>query len=123
MGALTDPNDKIIYQMHQYLDKDGSGTSADCVSSTIGAERIKDATAWLKTNKKLGMIGEFAGGANTQCQTAVKGMLDVMKQNTDVWTGALWWAAGPWWADYIYSIEPTSGKSWTSYMDILQSYE
>ena len=44
MGALTDPQNKIIYQMHQYLDSDGSGTSATCVSSTIGQERIQAAT-------------------------------------------------------------------------------
>src|ERR1700761_3935698 len=26
MAALTDPSNKIMYQMHQYLDTDGSGT-------------------------------------------------------------------------------------------------
>jgi endoglucanase len=30
MQALTDPNDNIIYEMHQYLDSDGSGTSSTC---------------------------------------------------------------------------------------------
>jgi len=123
MGVLTDPNDKLIYQMHQYLDTDGSGTHAECVSSTIGAERLKAATEWLKANKKIGIIGEFAGGVNSQCQTAVKGMLEYMSQNTDVWTGALWWSAGPWWSDYFFSIEPTSGKAWNGYMSILQQYE
>ncbi|CAM6004453.1 unnamed protein product [Sphagnum balticum] len=39
MAALMDPNDNIIYEMHQYLDSDGSGTSATCVSTTIGSER------------------------------------------------------------------------------------
>lgn len=70
--------------MHQYLDTDGSGTSADCVSSTIGAERLQDATEWLRSNGKIGMLGEFAGGVNEQCETAVKGMLDFMSENTDV---------------------------------------
>jgi len=82
--------------MHQYLDSDGSGTSATCVNSDIGVQRISGATAWLKANGKQGVLGEFAGGANTVCQTAVKGLLDHLAQNSDVWTGALWWAAGPW---------------------------
>jgi endoglucanase len=56
MGALTDPSNLIVYQMHQYLDSDGSGTHAECVSSTIGAERIKAATEWLRTNKKIGYV-------------------------------------------------------------------
>jgi endoglucanase len=55
MGDLTDPENKILYQvrselgqvsqhiiddcvqMHQYLDSDGSGTSSTCVNSTIGS--------------------------------------------------------------------------------------
>ncbi|KAK5658917.1 hypothetical protein OQA88_1732 [Cercophora sp. LCS_1] len=102
--ALTDPQNKIIYQMHQYLDSDSSGTSPNCVSAQIGVQRVVGATAWLRANNKLGFLGEFAGGANTQCQSAVKGMLDHLQANSDVWTGALWWAGGPWWGDYIFSF-------------------
>ena len=80
IGAFTDPQNKIIYQMHQYLDGDGSGTSAICVSSTIG-QRIPAATQWLKSNGKLGIIGEFAGGANSQCEMAAQGMLSYMDSN------------------------------------------
>lgn len=72
IGALTDPQNKIIYQMHQYLGGDGSGTSATCVSSTIGQDRIPAATQWPKSNGKLGIIGEFAGGTNSRCETAAQ---------------------------------------------------
>jgi len=96
MGALVDPQNKLIYQMHQYLDSDGSGTSATCVNNTIFANRLVAATTWLRTNKKQGIIGEFAGGDNAVCNTALEGGLDYMGNNADVWTGALWWAAGPW---------------------------
>jgi aryl-phospho-beta-D-glucosidase BglC (GH1 family) len=78
------------------LDSDGSGTSTACVSSSIGSQRIADATAWLKANGKKGIIGEFAGGANSNCESAVADMLTYMKSDTDVWTGALWWGGGPW---------------------------
>jgi endoglucanase len=86
--------------MHQYLDSDGSGTSATCVSADIGVQRVAGATAWLRANGKQGVLGEFAGGANGVCQSAVKGLLDHLAQNSDVWTGALWWAAGPWVSSY-----------------------
>lgn len=95
MAKLTDTSDKIVYEMHQYLDTDGSGTSTDCVSSTIGKERVTEATAWLKANNKKGFLGETAGGANTQCISAVQDMLTYMEANTDVWTGWLWWGGGP----------------------------
>ncbi|KAK0110954.1 Endoglucanase gh5-1 [Cadophora gregata f. sp. sojae] len=122
LKALTDPQNKIVYEMHQYLDSDGSGTSANCVSGTIGAERIASATAWLKSNGKMGIIGEFAGGANSQCMSAVKGMVDVLKANSDVWTGGLWWGGGPWWGDYIFGFEPPSSTGYNYYDSTLRTY-
>ncbi|KAJ0423971.1 glycoside hydrolase superfamily [Aspergillus carlsbadensis] len=122
MKALTDPQDKIVYEMHQYLDTDGSGTSEACVSTTIGEERVTAATEWLKENGKIGIIGEFAGGDNDQCRTAVKGMLDYLESNSDVWLGALWWAAGPWWGTYLYNFEPPSGVAYQGYLETLQAY-
>lgn len=122
MGALTDSEDKLLYQMHQYLDSDGSGTNEACVSSTIGSERLQAATQWLKDNKKQGIIGEFAGANNAQCIAAVKDMLSYMDSNTDVWKGALWWAAGPWWGTYMFSMEPTDGPAYAPYVDTIMAY-
>jgi endoglucanase len=98
---LKDPEDKLIYQMHQYLDSDGSGTSAVCVSSTIFAERLAAATQWLRENGKKGVIGEYAAGNNAQCIEALKGGLQLLQDNGDVWWGAIWWAAGPW---YVFLL-------------------
>lgn len=122
LKALTDPQDKIVYEMHQYLDSDGSGTSETCVSTTIGKERVTDATQWLKDNNKVGIIGEFAGGVNDNCKTAITGMLDYLGDNSDVWLGALWWGAGPWWGDYIFSMEPPSGTAYTGMLSTLEPY-
>ena len=119
--------------MHQYLDSDGSGTSPTCVSSTIGAERLQAATQWLQQNNLKGFLGEIGAGSNAACIAAVQGALCEMQQS-GVWIGALWWAAGPWWGDvsittclsvrskmedadealglqYFQSIEPPSGAA------------
>lgn len=101
LANLTDPEGRILYEMHQYLDSDGSGTSDACVSSTVGVERVTSATQWLAANGKVGLLGEFAGGANAVCQEAITGMLDYMQENSDVWLGALWWAGGPWWGMFF----------------------
>ncbi|KAI0602457.1 endoglucanase [Biscogniauxia sp. FL1348] len=122
LKGLTDPADLLIYEMHQYLDTDGSGTHEACVSSDIGVQRVVGATEWLKANGKVGILGEFAGGANDACKTAVTGLLDHLSENSDVWQGALWWAAGPWWGDYMYSYEPPSGTGYTNYNSILTKY-
>ncbi|RHZ48510.1 putative extracellular endoglucanase/cellulase [Aspergillus thermomutatus] len=122
LKGLTDPQDKIVFEMHQYLDSDGSGTSESCVSSTIGQERVESATQWLKDNSLKGFLGEFAGGVNSQCETAVEGLLSYMSENSDVWLGAEWWSAGPWWGTYMYSLEPTSGPAYSTYLPILEKY-
>ncbi|EKD19592.1 uncharacterized protein L3040_002530 [Drepanopeziza brunnea f. sp. 'multigermtubi'] len=122
MGSLTDPSDKIVYEMHQYLDSDGSGTSDVCVSATIGAERIAAATKWLQANGKKGIIGEVAGGDNPQCKSAVKGLLDALAAASDVWMGVLWWAGGPWWGDYMFNMEPEVGVGYKAYADTLVGY-
>ncbi|KAI0448535.1 glycoside hydrolase family 5 protein [Xylaria acuta] len=122
MGKLTDPSNKIVYEMHQYLDSDGSGTSTACVSSTIGKERLQAATAWLKANGKKAILGETAGGSNSQCIAALQGMLGYMADNSDVWSGWLWWGAGPWWGNYIYGMEPPSGVAFTGVLPSLTQY-
>ncbi|KAH8760554.1 extracellular endoglucanase [Diaporthe sp. PMI_573] len=122
LASLTDPSNKIVYEMHQYLDSDGSGTHADCVSSTIGAERIQAATQWLKQNNKKGILGETAGGANSQCIQALTGMLQYMEDNSDVWDGWLWWGGGPWWGDYMFSMEPPSGTAYTSVLPSISQF-
>ncbi|CAK5263021.1 unnamed protein product [Mycena citricolor] len=109
-GNITDPNHNVAIQMHQYLDSDGSGTNPTCVSPTIGAERLQAATSWLKANNLKGFLGEIGAGNNADCISAVKGAMCAMQQS-GVWIGASWWAAGPWWANYFTSIEPPSGAS------------
>ncbi|TGO14844.1 hypothetical protein BTUL_0047g00060 [Botrytis tulipae] len=122
MLNITDPEDKLVYEFHQYLDADGSGTSATCVSGTIGAERIADATAWLKTNNLKGVIGEFAGGVNADCESAISGMLDALAADNQYWLGALWWGAGPMWGDYIYAFEPPTGAAYIQYFKTIVKY-
>lgn len=86
----------IPKEMHQYLDSDSSGTSGTCTSSTIGAERLQVATSWLKQYGFKGFLGEMGAGSNSACISAVQGALCAMQQS-GVWLGFTWWAAGPWW--------------------------
>lgn len=31
-----------------------------------------------------------------------------IEANSDVWEGWAWWAAGPWWENYMFTLEPTN---------------
>jgi len=109
MKGVVDSGNNYAIEVHQYLDSDGSGTATSCVSATIGVERLTAFTAWANANGKRAFLGEFAGGDNSTCKEAVQRMLQYMQDNNNVWMGWTWWAAGPWWADYMYTLEPKAG--------------
>ena len=109
MLQVKDSGHNIVVEAHQYLDADSSGTSSVCVSATIGAQRLEAFTAWLRKNGQRGLLGEFAGADNDTCKQALKGMVSYIEANNDVWAGWSYWAAGPWWGDNMFSIEPING--------------
>lgn len=109
MLKVVDPGNNIVFEAHQYLDESSGGETGNCVSSTIGRERLTPFVDWLRKNGKKGFIAEFAGGNNAKCNTAIADMLDAMEEASDVLNGWTWWAAGPDWQDYRFSIEPKNG--------------
>jgi endoglucanase len=118
---LTDPSNMIIYEMHQYFNDDYS-SSDTCQNSTMGQDVLVGATNWLRENGKKGFIGEYEGGPDPVCHDAVQGMLTYMYENSDVWVGATWWAAGPWWGTMTANLEPPSGNAYLNYMPILKQF-
>ena len=110
MLTIVDPGNNYAFEVHQYLDSDSSGTSATCVSTTIGSQRLQAFTGWLRQNGKRGFLGEFAGAQNSTCYAALDDMLTFIDSNLDVWMGWTFWSAGPWWGDYMYSLEPSNGQ-------------
>jgi endoglucanase len=109
MTGVVDPTGPFAYEVHQYLDADSSGTSEVCVGETIGSERVAAFTAWLRDHGARAFLGEFAGASDATCDAAVEDLLDHLDANRDVWIGWAWWAAGPWWGDYMFSLEPDDG--------------
>jgi endoglucanase len=122
MKHLVDPSNRLVYEMHQYLDSDGSGSHEACVNNTIGVDRLTSATAWLKQHGKVAFLGEFAGGNNTVCEEAITGMLSYMADNTEQWLGWEFWSAGPWWGDYIFNLEPPSGVAYINILPLLEKF-
>ncbi len=109
MLGVKDPQHHFLYEVHQYLDADSSGTKPEAVSATIGSERLAQFTAWCRQHHKRAFLGEFAAGSSAVDAQAVEDMLRFMEQNRDVWVGDTWWAAGAWWGDYMFSLEPKNG--------------
>jgi endoglucanase len=106
MHKVKDPGGNLLIEVHQYFDEDGSGTKPSCVNAGIGVERLAKFTAWLRRHGQRALLGEIGAGHNLVCEQAVRGALDHLRANADVWAGWLWWAGGPWWGDYFLSLEP-----------------
>lgn len=115
MLNIQDPLNNYAYDVHQYLDSDGSGTSQSIVNATIGSQRLAGFTQWLRSHGKRGFLGEWAVArqivGNSAGQIGDEAMLDLMahvEANDDVWLGWAWWASGPWWGEYMFTLNPTS---------------
>lgn len=110
MLGIIDPQNHYIFEVHQYLDRDSSGGGPEAVSTTIGSERLRQFTLWCRQHHKRGFLGEFGAANNPTALAATTDILSFMEQNQDVWAGYTWWAAGPWWGDYMFTLEPKDGK-------------
>ena len=61
---LHDPAGNLVYEAHQYFDRDSSGTYKQSYDEsgafpTIGVDRLKPFAEWLKEHNARGFIGEF----------------------------------------------------------------
>lgn len=119
--GIKDPANNFAFEVHQYLDQDGSGTNAAVVSDSVGAERLKAITQWAEATGNKLFLGEFGVASDSTSLTALDKMLAYMKQHESVWQGATYWAGGPWWGNYMYSAEPNGGTD-KPQMSILQKY-
>ena len=112
MRGIVDPAHNFAFEAHQYLDADSSGTSAQIASAAIGSQRLAGFTSWLRANGYRGFLGEFAvagssigAGLGDEALHDVLGYLDA---NSDVWIGWTFWAGGPWWGEYMFTLEPVA---------------
>lgn len=100
-----------LFEFHQYLDSDWSGEHAECRKPEEVVAALANATTWLRANAAKGFLGEFGAPANPQCLAGLDAMLAHMSENSDVWAGWAYWAAGAWWpTDYKLSIQPLRGE-------------
>lgn len=109
MLGVVDPADNYVYEVHQYLDSNFSGTHPQCRNETVGVTTLKPFTDWLRQHHKRGFLGEFGAGADQTCLTALDSMLKFMDDNREVWAGWTYWAAGAWPPSYFTSVQPDAG--------------
>ena len=68
--GVTDPaggTSKLVFDVHKYLDSDGSGTHTTCVTDNVSA--FQSLVNWLKQNNRQAILSETGGGSTSSCAT------------------------------------------------------
>lgn len=105
MVHVTDANS--VFEAHLYLDKDASGKGSECVSETIGVERLQPFMTWLKQHARMGYLGEIGAPNTARCAKAVRNALAALEAEPTLWIGWAWWSAGRRWTlSYPMTLQP-----------------
>ncbi|MBB2200960.1 glycoside hydrolase family 5 protein [Gluconacetobacter tumulisoli] len=121
LKSLQDPAHALLYEVHEYFDADSSGRSPDCIPASQVIGRLAPFTAWLHQTGHKGFLGEFGVGRSDACLQDLDRVVSYLAANADVWTGWTYWAAGPLWGEYMYTLEPKNGTD-RPQMTVLQKY-
>jgi endoglucanase len=108
-GNFKDPLNNFAIELHQYADADYSGTSKQCSAAERLSNIMSKVTVWAKQHKKRLFLGEFGVANSPDCLAALRTLATSM-QDKDAWLGWAYWSAGPWWGNYVLSIQPHNGK-------------
>lgn len=122
MLNIVDPANHYAYEVHQYFDKDSSGTKPECIDENIGVKRIAEFTAWAKANNKQAVMGEFGVARSSVCYRAMYNMLAEMQKNPDVWIGWTYWNTGAWVQNYMFGLPLYPKPEETSQLDVLKMF-
>lgn len=117
-ARFTDPGRNYAFELHQYLDKDSSGTQGTC--SAGSASRVDAALSWAEQTLVPLFFGEIAAGASAACQVEYDAVLQKLNASPAVigWTA---WGGGRWWnTSYMFRLAPVSGTAATPHMQMIQ---
>lgn len=106
---LQDPLKRTLIEVHQYADQNYSGTGQTCIPAGNLTPMFDAISQWARANGQKLFLAEFGTPADPGCLEALDAML-AKTQDTQVWRGWTYWAAGKWWGAYPLSIEPRNGQ-------------
>jgi endoglucanase len=122
----------LIFDVHKYLDTDGSGTHTDCVTNNINEAFAPLATA-LRNEGRQAILSETGGGNTQSCVKYMCEQIAFLNANSDVYLGYVavsklfsvarsiiltrsQWSAGAFQKSWNYELDLVpvkNGNSWT----------
>lgn len=106
---VRDPQNRFVFDIHQYMDSDYSGTHQTCPRVQDAIKALEGVSGWFRQYGYAGFLGEFGGTGSPDCLDGLARIADYINSQGDTWIGWSAWAAGPWWGDYPLSLQPKEG--------------
>lgn len=123
MTEIHDPENNFAFEVHQYFDRNSSGTSPLAMSRSIGSKRISDFEDWARKHGFRAFLGEFGFANIPVAMAAARDLLNALHASPDVWIGWAAWAAGPGWPDdSMFLLEPYPDGSIRPQTKLLSEY-
>ncbi|EED79362.1 candidate extracellular endoglucanase from glycoside hydrolase family GH5 [Postia placenta Mad-698-R] len=122
---VTDPlggTDKLLFDVHKYLDSDNSGTHSTCV--TNNTEVLETLVSFLQENgNRQAILSETGGGETSSCYTYLAEELAYVQSAYPNLVGFSVWAAGAFDTSYVLSVTPYSnGTDETLWTEAVRPY-
>jgi endoglucanase len=104
---------RLIIDVHKYLDSDNSGTTTTCVRNNID-DAFAPLANWLRQNGRQAVLTESGGGNTDSCLRYFCEQIKYLNNNADVYLGYTGWSAGSFDSTYELVLTPTwNGNGWT----------
>jgi len=114
---ITGPSglpDNLYLDLQIYLDRDDTGTHAECVTDNM--DKIWAISEILRAKGRVAFVSQTGAvsakddhddaGAESLCMQSFCQEIDFIKAQSDVFLGLTAWAAGSYGPDYMYSLTP-----------------
>lgn len=121
-NPIRDPLNRLVAEVHTYLDADQSGSSSTITSVTAARQQLAFTVNEARERGYQVYLGEIGMLATEPLAPAAwADFIDYFEANSDVLVGFTWWAGGhpQWWSDIgangggHYSISPLSAITYS----------
>lgn len=107
-ATLRDPLHRSVIEVHQYADRDASGTKGDCIAPERMRAIMDRVATWARSQDQKLFLGEFGVPPSPECLDTLKAQIEAARSAP--WVGWTYWAAGAWWGpNYPFSVHPIGG--------------
>ena len=118
-AGLNDPLRRSALEVHQYADRNASGTGKECIAPERMSAIMKRVSDWALANQQRLFLGEFGVAPSSDCLDTLKAQLEGARGAP--WVGWAYWAAGAWWGPtYPFSVHPIAGLP-RAQLDVLRA--